>query len=140
MFNCLRLHYFVRLHVIVGLHFAVGLYSLFGTIFTRRRLRGLPTTGRAGRDGGLAQGGLPQMFLRAINVQFRTKFSAGLLPPLRQTAQLCVRVFVESVVFVIFTSLSDCTNFQVELQGFASLRLCAKYLSQRRRDAKKLVY
>ena len=40
----------------------------------------------AQRDGGLAQGGLPLNFLWAINVQFRTKFSAGLLPPLRQTA------------------------------------------------------
>ena len=32
------------------------------------------------------RGGLTQKFMRAINVQFRTKFSAGLLPPLRQTA------------------------------------------------------
>jgi len=31
---------------------------------------------------------LPLPLLRAINVQLRTTVSAGLLPPLRQTAQL----------------------------------------------------
>ena len=50
--------------------------------------------------------------MRAINVQFRTKFSAGLLPPLRQTAQLCVRAFVESVVRS--TTLSACTPLSVQ--------------------------
>ena len=51
------------------------------------------------------------MFMRATNVQFRTKFSAGLLPPLRQTAQLDVRAFVESVVFVGYTAFSGCIQF-----------------------------
>ena len=39
------------------------------------------------RPGGFAKWRLPQMFLRGNNVQFRTKLSAGLLPPLRQTAR-----------------------------------------------------
>jgi len=53
------------------------------------------------REGGLAQGGLTQMFKRAINVQFRTKFSAGLLPPLRQTARwlLCILSACQVVSF-----------------------------------------
>ena len=75
------------------------------------------------RDGGLAQGGLPQMFMRAINVQFRTKFSAGLLPPLRQTARcrlaslslgtsLSSRTKSMSVErVVVSTTLSGCTPF-----------------------------
>ena len=38
------------------------------------------------RPSGLAQRRLTLPFMRATNVQFRTAFSAGLLPPLRQTA------------------------------------------------------
>ena len=36
--------------------------------------------------GGLAQRRLTLPFMRATTFQFRTAFSAGLLPPLRQTA------------------------------------------------------
>jgi hypothetical protein len=39
------------------------------------------------RPSGLAQWRLPQMFLRAKNVHFRTAVSAEVLPPLRQTAR-----------------------------------------------------
>jgi hypothetical protein len=38
------------------------------------------------RHSGLAQWRLTQMVMRAANVQFRNSFSAGLVPPLRQTA------------------------------------------------------
>ena len=41
------------------------------------------------------------MFMRATNVQFRTKLSAGLLPPLRQTASYG-QAFSESVVLLHF--------------------------------------
>ena len=48
------------------------------------RFRALPTT-----SGGLAKRRLTLNVLRATSVRIRTTLSAGLLPPLRQTAR-CV--------------------------------------------------
>ena len=69
-------------------HCIVGLYFLFEAVLTRRRFRGIAANGAA----AWRQRRLPLPLLRAINVQFRTTFSAGLLPPLRQTARwlLCI--------------------------------------------------
>ena len=54
--------------------------SVRDTQLSRQRSRRLPLT------YGLAQWRLPQTFMRGTNFQFRTALSAGLLPPLRQTA------------------------------------------------------
>jgi hypothetical protein len=43
--------------------------------------------GRTYRPGGLAKRRLPLHFMLATKVQFPTKLSAGLMPPLRQTAR-----------------------------------------------------
>jgi hypothetical protein len=63
-------------------HIAFGLHS-----FQYARLFTALSPPCSQRGGGLAQRRLPQTFGRATNVQVRTTFSAGLLPPLRQTAR-----------------------------------------------------
>ena len=63
------------------------------------------------RPSGLAQRRLTLPFMRATTFQFRTAFSAGLLPPLRQTASCVLVHSSESIVFVGSIELSDCTFF-----------------------------
>jgi hypothetical protein len=46
--------------------------------------------------------------MRAINVQLPTKISAGLLPPLRQTARWLLVFFG---IIHLFTTFSGCTSF-----------------------------
>ena len=41
----------------------------------------------------MAQGGLPQKFMRAINFQIPTKLSAGIHPRLRETAR-CMQFYL----------------------------------------------
>ena len=48
----------------------------------------------AQRQSGLAQRRLPLPFMRATTFQFRTAFSAELLPPLRQTASCVLASFL----------------------------------------------
>jgi hypothetical protein len=52
----------------------------------------------AQRPGGLAQRRLPQQVKRATKVKISTKNSAGVLPPLRQTASwlLCILFLIYS--------------------------------------------
>jgi len=69
----------------------VGLYSLSRNVLLSRRA----LAADAQRFGGLAQRRLTLPFMRATNVQFCTTFSAGILPPLRQTACCTLAFFAK---------------------------------------------
>jgi hypothetical protein len=73
------------------------------------------------RPGGLAQWRLPLSFMRATNVHFRTTFSAGLLPPLRQTARYLLPIFVGlfvSLATFVKSNAIDCISI---FRGYVTL-------------------
>jgi hypothetical protein len=68
------------------------------------------------------------MFLRATNFHLRTSFSAGVLPPLRQTARYLLPIFVGSFVsFVTLTNSNSSDYITQTCQTF--LRSRKLYLS-----------
>ena len=78
------------------------------------------------------RGGFQQTFMRATKVQFRTTFSAGLLPPLRQTARwkqpISVGLFV-SLVMLINSNSTDTTQSFRDCFNFTCLFLTASLRS-----------
>ena len=99
------------------LHFRVG--CIF---FSRRHSRDDVFAACLQRDGGLAQRRLPLPLLRATNVQFRTTFSAGLLPPLRQTARCVLAFYVECLL--------NFNSFPLKIQIATRGTLVTKYNQQ----------
>ena len=85
------------------------------------------------RPSGLAQRRLTLPFMRATTFQFRTAFSAGVLPPLRQTAccafGILPRVLSLSVLhyFVGLHSLLKSGYFSASLSGCTYFKLCCLF-------------
>ena len=109
-------------------HCSVGLYSIHGTIFTRRRLRGLPTTGRDGM-AAWRSGGIPAL-------PFKSARPAAVAPNRSLRAGILRRMSVDfhafgTVCFIRFLQIREKIHFviigTVLLSGFVFVYSCRLY-------------
>ena len=78
------------------------------------------------RPGGLAQRRLLLTFMRATNVQFRTAFSTGILPPLRQTASCRQCIFPSCHCIFCFNRAKLGSTTVISLKNVKSFILFVK--------------